>query len=83
MSTYESMEVLGMAIDTLDNLLSAMSVPLPDHLHMQGLRAELPKLRDSLRKGLHRRDRRQPLGGPPMTSQPADLARRCCSGSEP
>lgn len=47
--TYESMELLGMAADDIDNLLGAMQLPVPAQVHLDGLRATLPKIRDRLR----------------------------------
>lgn len=40
---------LGDAVDTLSNLLAAMKLPLPPQLHIDGLTASLPRLRDKLR----------------------------------
>ena len=48
----ELIEAVGQAVDTLDSLTSAMSMPLPDSLHMQGLRGSLPELRESLAQAL-------------------------------
>jgi len=39
----------GKVADTVDNLLHAMTLPLPDKLHLQALREALPSVRDRLR----------------------------------
>lgn len=45
----ESMETVGRAADDLDNLLSAMLLPIPPQHHIEALRASLPRIRDALR----------------------------------
>jgi len=47
--TYESMEMLGMAADTLDNLYGALQLPIPAQMHVEQMKAQLPLLRDKLR----------------------------------
>ncbi len=47
--TYESMEKLGMAADTLANLLGAMELPMPAQFHLDRLKAALPEVRDAMR----------------------------------
>lgn len=49
MSAHESMEAVGTAADDIDNLLAAMSLPLPAQLHLDALKASLPEIRDRLR----------------------------------
>lgn len=39
----------GQVADTVDNLISALTLPLPDKLHLQALRESLPSVRDRLR----------------------------------
>lgn len=48
--TYESMELLGMAADTLDNLYHALMLPLPPAMHVEQLKAALPDVIARLRK---------------------------------
>jgi hypothetical protein len=50
MSTYESMELLGMQADRIDSLIHAMQLPLPAAIHLQALREALPGIRDTLRQ---------------------------------
>jgi hypothetical protein len=49
-TTYENMERLGMAADTLDNLLHALNLPLPPAMHVAQLKAALPDLVKALRE---------------------------------
>lgn len=42
-------ERMGVAADTLDNLLSAMTLPMPAQFHLDCLRPQLERLRDELR----------------------------------
>lgn len=50
MATYESMEVLGMQIDAIDNLLGALKLPLPPALHIAGLTPNLETIVQKLRE---------------------------------
>jgi hypothetical protein len=50
MPTYESMELLGMQADRIDDLIGALALPLPDSLHVQALREALPGIRNRLRR---------------------------------
>lgn len=45
----EAQEQLGVLIDELDSLASALSMPLPDAIHVQALRASLPGKVDGLK----------------------------------
>lgn len=45
-------EAVGTAADTLDNLIHAMAMPLPDELHMKALRLALPDLLEEMRAAL-------------------------------
>jgi hypothetical protein len=49
-STYESMELLGMQADRIDSLIGALQLPIPDALHLKAMRAILPEIRDALRR---------------------------------
>ena len=42
-------EQVGESVDTLENLITAMKMNLPDDLHLQALRESLPDLREKLR----------------------------------
>jgi hypothetical protein len=42
-------EAVGECVDTLDNLMTAMKMNLPDELHLQALRESLPDLRTKLK----------------------------------
>jgi hypothetical protein len=48
--TYESMELLAMQAETLDNLIGALSLPMPAQVHLYQLKARLPEIRDALRR---------------------------------
>ena len=50
----ELIEADEKAIDTLDCLIHAMSLPMPDELHMKALRAALPNLLAEKRAALAR-----------------------------
>lgn len=50
MATYENMELLGMQIDSIDNLLSALKLPLPPATHIAGLTQNLEKIVKNLRQ---------------------------------
>lgn len=43
------MDDSGQVADTVDNLISALTLPLPDKSHLQALRESLPSVRDRLR----------------------------------
>lgn len=45
----EAQEQLGVLIDGLDSLVSALSMPLPDAMHVQALRASLPEKVEGLK----------------------------------
>ena len=48
--TYESMELLSMQAETLDNLIGALALPMPAALHVEQMKRKLPAIRDALRK---------------------------------
>ncbi|SAK65500.1 hypothetical protein AWB80_03079 [Caballeronia pedi] len=45
------MDEIAEAIDTLDNLITALSMPMPDSLHVRALRESLPNVRDTIKSG--------------------------------
>lgn len=45
-------EALRQAADRLDNFIAAMSLPIPDAIHMKALRSGLPEVASDLRKAL-------------------------------
>jgi hypothetical protein len=47
----EANDVLGRAIDTVDNLAHALTLPISDSLHVEALRAALPEAVAELKKG--------------------------------
>ena len=53
MSVYESMEVLGNAIDSIENLLAAMPLLLPPAVHLEALKPSLEGVVEKL-KGVYR-----------------------------
>lgn len=50
MSKANDIEQIGEVADTIDNLLGALSLPLPPQTHVTQLKAALPQLRDKLRE---------------------------------
>ena len=40
----EDIEKLGLLIDKLENLIQAMTMPLPDSIHIQGIKPALPEI---------------------------------------
>ncbi len=48
--TYESMELLGMAADDVNNLLGAMQLPLPAEQHLAMLKPALFKIMERMRE---------------------------------
>lgn len=44
MSREEAIEQSGWLADTLDNLRAALTLPMPDALHVQALRESFPSL---------------------------------------
>jgi hypothetical protein len=44
----EQLEEIGQLIDRLDNLCSAMELPMPAELHLKALKESLPNVRDDL-----------------------------------
>lgn len=47
----EKLEKLGQAIDSLDNIIHTLKLPLPDSLHVKSMRDILPELLDKLKEG--------------------------------
>lgn len=45
----QNLEELGEAVDRLSNLIAALSIPMPMHLHVAAMKESLPSLRDALR----------------------------------
>jgi hypothetical protein len=45
------MDEIAGAVDTLDNLIAALSMPMPNAIHVQALRAKLPEVRDAGKRG--------------------------------
>lgn len=45
------MDEIAEAIDTLENLLSALSLPIPDKLHVEAMRRQLPDILGKVRSG--------------------------------
>ncbi|MDR6447474.1 hypothetical protein J2794_003590 [Paraburkholderia terricola] len=45
------MDEIAGAVDTLDNLIAALSLPMLDAIHVQALRAKLPEVRDAVKRG--------------------------------
>jgi flagellar basal body-associated protein FliL len=50
MSIPESMELLSMQAETLDNLVGALQLAMPDKFHVEQMRQRLPEIRDALRR---------------------------------
>ncbi len=49
MSVEDQWDEVGRAVDTLENLIAGQVMPMPDRLHLEGLRGALPPLRDRLK----------------------------------
>jgi hypothetical protein len=47
----EARELLGQAIDSVDNLVYSLNLPLPPQLHVESLRKLLPKEVKKLKQG--------------------------------
>jgi hypothetical protein len=47
--TYEAIEKLGEAADTVDNLIGALQLPLDPRMHVEQLKLALPKLSATLK----------------------------------
>lgn len=47
----EKLENLGQAIDSLDAITHALSMPIPDRIHVEALRGSLPDLVKKLKEG--------------------------------
>ena len=45
------MDKIAEAVDTLDNLISALSLPIADRVHVESLKAALPEVRDKIKAG--------------------------------
>lgn len=50
LDSVDSMELLGAQVDTIENLLAAMSLPLPPQLHLDALRPALTSVAENLRR---------------------------------
>ncbi|MDR5825801.1 hypothetical protein [Caballeronia sp. LZ043] len=46
-----TMDEIAEAIDTLDSLIAALSMQMPDSLHVKALRESLPNVRDAIKSG--------------------------------
>ncbi|HAM55619.1 MAG TPA: hypothetical protein DCQ64_09505 [Candidatus Rokubacteria bacterium] len=47
-ASEDLLEVTGRAADRIDSLLAALTLPLPQEIHLAGLRAALPEIRNDL-----------------------------------
>jgi len=45
------MDKIAEAIDSLSNIIAALSLPVPDKIHVEGLRGTLPEIRDKIKAG--------------------------------
>lgn len=54
MATNEAQEELGRLIDNLDGVAHAMHIPIPDAMHMEVLRQEIPKLVEDFKNSFYR-----------------------------
>lgn len=46
----DQIEAIGEVADTIDNLIAALGMPLPDKLHVKGLRESLPEISATLKR---------------------------------
>lgn len=46
--TEDEVYAIGRVVDRLDNLIAALSLPLPDAMHVKAIRAALPSVREEL-----------------------------------
>lgn len=44
----DNLEKLGLLIDKLDNFTVAMSMPLPDRIHIESIKTLLPEMREEV-----------------------------------
>ena len=49
-ATGDSKELLGLAIDRLDNVTNALNLPMPPDFHIRQIRALLPEIVADLKK---------------------------------
>lgn len=45
-------DTLGRIVDRLDNLIAALSLPLPDAIHVKAIRGSLPSVRKELAEAI-------------------------------
>lgn len=45
----EILDKLGRCVDTVDNLISAMTIPMPAGMHIEAMKESLPTLRNRLK----------------------------------
>jgi hypothetical protein len=45
------MNEVAEAIDTLENLIAALGMPIPDRIHVDAMRGQLPQVVDQIRRG--------------------------------
>ena len=50
MEKDDAFEELGQCIDTLENLIAAMTIPLPADLHVESLKDTLPELKERIKQ---------------------------------
>lgn len=50
--TEEEVYALGRVVDRLDNLIAALSLPLPDAIHVKAIRGSLPSVRKELAEAI-------------------------------
>lgn len=46
----DDIEAIGKQADAIDNLIAALSLPLPDPIHLQALRESLPNVSQELKR---------------------------------
>jgi len=49
MKKEQALEELGQCVDTVSNLMAALTMPLDPSLHIQGIKGSLPDLKDKIK----------------------------------
>lgn len=53
----EQKEKIGEVVDRLENLIAALSMPIPDSIHVECLRESLPEVKEQLQELLTPQDK--------------------------
>lgn len=48
----DNLEIIGQEVDRIDNLISALSIPMPAEMHIEQLKSILPEISAKIKEAL-------------------------------